>query len=95
VYEALEHAYLAQLYCPEDEPTRHPLNTLDFEFERRKINIKALREELFLEVMEYYPDKRAVYLQEQLQLGEMYNISNYRLLELGESQYSSDEEGEG
>jgi len=95
VYQALEHAYLAQLYCPEDEPTRHPLNTLDFEFERRKINIGALREELFLEVMHYYPDKQTQYHQEQEQLGGMYNIANYRLLEPGESQYSSDEEGEG
>ena len=29
----------------EDEPVRGPLDTSDFEFERRKINIKALREE--------------------------------------------------
>ena len=36
---------LAQLYCPDDEPTRQPLDTSDFEFERRKINTRALREE--------------------------------------------------
>merc|ERR1719277_1796498 len=48
VANALQHGYLAQLHCPEDEPTRPPLDTSDFEFERRKINIKALREELFL-----------------------------------------------
>merc|ERR1711972_670566 len=65
VAQALQHAYLAQLYCPEDEPTRPPLDTSDFEFERRKINIKALREELFLEVMHYYPGKQEQYLREQ------------------------------
>lgn len=92
VIEALQCSYLAQLYCPEDEPVRPPLDTSDFEFERRKINIKALREELFLEAIRYYPDKRAQYLNEQHQLGETYNIAKCRLLEAGESQYSSEEE---
>eukprot|EP00439_Symbiodinium_sp_Y106_P030992 s1927_g3.t1 len=45
VTEALTLSYVSQLYCPEDEPVRGPLDTSDFEFERRKINIKALREE--------------------------------------------------
>jgi len=89
---ALGHAYLAQLSCPEDEPTRVPLDTSDFEFERRKITIKALREELFLEAMRYYPDKWKQYLDEQQMHGHMYNIADYRLLAPGESQYSSDEE---
>jgi len=95
VAQALQHAYLAQLYCPEDEPTRAPLDTSDFEFERRKINVKALREELFLEVMHYYPDKKDLYIAEQHQMGLTYTIGNYRLLAPGESQYSSDEEDEG
>jgi len=94
VGQGLMHSYLAQLYCPEDEPVRPPLDTNDFEFERRKINSKALREELFLEVMHYYPEKRERYLQEQEQLASRYTIDNYRLLEQGESQYSSDEEDE-
>ena len=33
-----------QLQAPQDEPVRGPLDTSDFEFERRKINIRALRE---------------------------------------------------
>jgi len=85
VSQALQHSYLAQLYCPEDEPVRLPLDTSDFEFERRRININALREELFLEVMHYYPEKREQYLQEQVTLGQMYNVANYRLLAPGES----------
>eukprot|EP00929_Paragymnodinium_shiwhaense_P012843 TRINITY_DN120731_c0_g1_i1.p1 TRINITY_DN120731_c0_g1~~TRINITY_DN120731_c0_g1_i1.p1 ORF type:complete len:405 (+),score=96.07 TRINITY_DN120731_c0_g1_i1:98-1312(+) len=92
VSQALRHSYCADLYCPEDEPVRPPLDTEDFEFERRKIDIKALREELFLEAMRYYPEKREQYLAEQRQLGQSYDISQYRLLNPGETQYSSDEE---
>ena len=55
VAQALQHAYLAQLYCPEDELVQTPLDILDFEFDRRRINISALREELFLEAMYYHP----------------------------------------
>jgi len=94
VSECLQHEYLERLYCPEDEPVRPPLDTADFEFERRKINIDSLREEMFLEVMSYYPQKKEQYMQEQMKIGQVYNIANYRLLAPGESQYSSDEEGE-
>jgi len=93
VAQALQHAYLEQLSCPDDEPIRAPLDTSDFEFERRKITIKALREELFLEAMRYYSDKWEQYLNEQRELGDMYNIADYRLLAPGETQYSSDEDG--
>jgi serine/threonine protein kinase len=94
VEQALQLPYLSQLFCPEDEPTRPPLDTSDFEFERRKITSEALREELFLEAMQYYPDKLQRYLEEQMQGPTRYNIGNYRLLTPGESQYSSDEEGD-
>jgi len=35
VADALQHPYLAQLHCPEDEPVRASLDKSDFEFERR------------------------------------------------------------
>merc|ERR1712151_272432 len=95
VPEALQHEYLAQLYYPEDEPVRPPLDTSDFEFERRQINTKSLREELFLEVLQYYPEKRKRYLQEQIRLGQMYNAADFRLLAPGESQYSSEDDPAG
>eukprot|EP00435_Cladocopium_sp_Y103_P069292 s636_g33.t1 len=57
VTEALTLSYVSQLYCPEDEPVRGPLDTSDFEFERRKINIRALREELWLEVLTHPANK--------------------------------------
>eukprot|EP00931_Biecheleriopsis_adriatica_P078520 TRINITY_DN51979_c0_g1_i1.p1 TRINITY_DN51979_c0_g1~~TRINITY_DN51979_c0_g1_i1.p1 ORF type:complete len:404 (-),score=96.17 TRINITY_DN51979_c0_g1_i1:121-1332(-) len=94
VTEALKLSYVSQLYCPEDEPVRNALDTSEFEFERRKINIKALREELFLEVLHYYPEKKQQYQAEQQSTGDTYNVSSYRLLAPGEPQYSSEEEEE-
>lgn len=93
ISDALPHDYLAQLYCPDDEPTRLPLDTSEFEFERRKINIKALREELFLESLRYNPEQEQQYMREASG-GEIYDISKFRLLHPGESQYSSEEEVE-
>jgi len=90
---ALQHSYLSGLHCPEDEPIRGPLDASEFEFERRKINMDALRREIFLEVLNYYPaEKRQQFLDEQ-QNGKALNISDYRLLNPGESQYDDDEEG--
>jgi len=90
---ALAHKYLEDLACPEDEPVSEPLDTSDFEFERRKVTVKALREELFLEALRYYPDKWNQHFSEPGVTGSMHNISDYRLLAPGEVQYSSDEEG--
>lgn len=90
VAEALMHPYLENLHCPEDEPVRGPLDTSDFEFERRKITTAALREEIFREALRYYPDLLCKLGEEELD----HNISEYRLLVPGESQYSSDEDVE-
>ena len=38
VNEALQHEYLKELYCPEDEPTRKPINPKEFEFEHVPLN---------------------------------------------------------
>lgn len=92
VEQALQHAYLAQLHCPEDEPSRPPLELADFEFERRKIDMEALRQEIFLEALRYYPDKRERYFEEQIRTGNLYSVMDFRLLAVGESQYTSDEE---
>jgi len=94
VDQVLQHSYLAQLHCPEDEPTRFPLEMSDFEFERRKIDMVALREEIFLEALRYHPQKREQYFEDQIRTGKVYSIVDYRLLEPGESQYTSDEEGD-
>lgn len=90
--DALQHEYLATLHCPEDEPTRLALDTSDFEFERRKVTCAALREEIFREALQYYPELLQQHAEEQA-LGERgQSISQFRLLSPGESQISSDEE---
>ena len=93
VEEAIMHPYLDKLHCPEDEPTRDALDTTDFEFERRKITLPALREEIFREALEHHPNIKEQYEQE-LRAGreKPHDITQYRLLVPGESQYSSDEE---
>jgi len=91
VQQALELKYLEQLHCVDDEPASPPLDMADFEFERRKIDVTALREEIFLEALRYHPHLRERYLQEQAAAGRSYNIMDYRLLAPGESQY--DDEG--
>lgn len=94
VYDAIKHSYLEKLHCPEDEPTREPLDTSDFEFERRKITAAALREEIFREALWCYPELLARFDQELRDSGVFCDITGYRLLVPGESQYSSDEDAE-
>jgi len=91
--KTLDHPYLALLHCPEDEPIRSPLDVGDFEFERRKIDMDALREEIYMEGLRYDKPRQEQYLAEARRKGRVYNIADYRLLAPGESQYSSDEEG--
>mmetsp|Transcript_63192 Transcript_63192/g.175240 ORF Transcript_63192/g.175240 Transcript_63192/m.175240 type:complete len:402 (-) Transcript_63192:156-1361(-) len=92
VQEAIQNTYLEQLHCPEDEPTREPLDTSDFEFERRKITAGALREEIFREALFYYPDLLEQFDKEVEESGARHDICRYRLLVPGESQYSSDDD---
>ncbi|CAJ1457794.1 unnamed protein product [Effrenium voratum] len=91
VEQALALRYLEQLHCPEDEPSSSSIDLNDFEFERRKIDLAALREEIFLEALRYHPDVQQRYLQEQADNGMAYDISRYRLLAPGESQYDEEE----
>jgi mitogen-activated protein kinase 1/3/mitogen-activated protein kinase 6 len=92
VFEAIQQPYLEKLHCPEDEPTRDALDTSDFEFERRKITAAALREEIFREALYYYPDLLRQFDEDLRETGSYYDITQYRLLVPGESQYSSDED---
>lgn len=94
VDQALELSYLSELHCPDDEPIRCPLETGEFEFERRKIDMSVLRQEIFLEALTYNPERKASYCEQQLSLGKAFEIQKYRLLEPGESQYTSDDEEE-
>ncbi len=40
---ALKHEYLKGLHIEEDEPTRGPINPLEFEFEKHKLNGEQLK----------------------------------------------------
>mmetsp|Transcript_16777 Transcript_16777/g.43337 ORF Transcript_16777/g.43337 Transcript_16777/m.43337 type:complete len:403 (+) Transcript_16777:109-1317(+) len=95
VFDAIQHSYLEKLHCPEDEPMREPLDTSDFEFERRKITAAALREEIFREALYYYPQLLAQFDQDVATHGNNYNVSEYPLLAPGDSLCSSDESSDG
>merc|ERR1740129_717269 len=56
VEAALQHPYLQELHCPEDEPTPAPLGTADFEFEHQDMSSKELRQDLFREILQYHPE---------------------------------------
>merc|ERR1711878_182214 len=87
VSEAIQHCYLEKLHCPEDEPTREPLDTTDFEFERRNITAIALREEIFREALYYYPDLLDQFDRELLESGRVHDVTKFRLLVPGETQH--------
>merc|ERR1712039_222405 len=86
VNTAIENEYIDTLHCPDDEPIRDPLDTADFEFERRKVTVGAIREELFQETLQYYPGL----LTKAKESGMNYDVSQYRLLVPGETLDSSD-----
>ena len=43
VGQALKHEYLKGLHIEEDEPTREPINPLEFEFEKHRLNGEQLK----------------------------------------------------
>jgi len=94
VQPALESPYFERLHCPEDEPTRRPLKVSDFEFERRKIDMHSLREEIYTEGLRYDDKKKKAHKLDRKQKGKVYNIADYPMLEPGESQYDTDEDSE-
>lgn len=89
-FDGIQHPYLDKLHCMEDEPMRGPLDTTDFEFERRKINSFVLREEIFRETLQYYPDLLQQFHEDEQQHGRRHDIEQYRLLQRGESLDASD-----
>jgi len=91
---ALADPYLEMLHCPEDEPSRDPLDNLDFEFERRKVTTNVLREEIFWEVLIFYPNLLQQFDRNRDEKGTRFDICKCRPLLPGECQYSSDEEDE-
>lgn len=57
VEHALAHPYLAELYCPEDEPTSEPMSEFEFEFERLDLNKEQIKDCIYEEIlMHHFPD---------------------------------------
>lgn len=57
VEEALDHPYLSQLHCPEDEPTTEHVSPFDFDFEIYDLKREDYKELLYEEVMLYHSDE--------------------------------------
>ena len=52
--QCLEHPYLEELNCPEDEPERGPVIKFDFEFERLFLPISDLKDLIYEEILLYH-----------------------------------------
>lgn len=81
VEEALQHPYLEELYCPEDEPTRDPINPIEFEFENVDLNKEQLKDMIYEEALLYhFNDFKDEYLKKvnnnQSILKHIYNNEN-------------------
>lgn len=93
VAAALTHAYLEKLHCAEDEPSRAPLDSADFEFERRRITAATLRGEIFREALFGHPELLAQFDKERRKKGCKHSVMDCRLMNPGEQQGSSEDEG--
>lgn len=54
VQDALKHPYLEELYCPEDEPIREPIKSIEFEFEHIDLNKEQLKDMIYEETLLYH-----------------------------------------
>lgn len=62
VESALQHPFLSDLYCPEDEPIREPLDPLDFAFEQMGLNKEQIKDCIYEEILMYhFPEVRTKY----------------------------------
>jgi len=60
IEEALKHAYLKQLSCPEDEPTTEPVSAFDFDFEKYSLSKEDFKDFIYEEIMLYHSDEAAL-----------------------------------
>lgn len=56
VEDALNHPFLAELHCPEDEPTTEPVSAFDFDFEIYDLQNTDYKELLYDEIMLYHSE---------------------------------------
>jgi len=56
--QALAHPYLDSKHIEEDEPTRSPINPIEFEFEDHKLNGEQLKDLIYEEILLYHFPER-------------------------------------
>jgi len=56
VEEALAHPYLKDLHFPDDEPTRAPVSSMEFEFEKHHLSLQQLKDLVYEEILMYHFD---------------------------------------
>jgi mitogen-activated protein kinase 1/3/mitogen-activated protein kinase 6 len=85
VNQAIQHAYVQDLYCPEDEPVLPgELPSSPFEFERRRTGAEGLRAEVYDEMLQMCtPEQRERYYRKHPRP----DITRYPALREGESVY--------
>ena len=63
VQQALEHPYLADLFCPEDEPSSPPLPEGEFEFEGLDLNKEQIKDCIYEEILlHHFKEFRKAYV---------------------------------
>ena len=68
--EALEHSYLKELHCPEDELIKDVVSNLEFEFEKYPLSLQQLKDLVYEELLLYhFEDFRKGYFK-MVQAGE-------------------------
>ncbi|CAG9332948.1 unnamed protein product [Blepharisma stoltei] len=93
INEALEHPYLETLHYPEDEPVRSPVSGFDFEFERRVLNIRELKDLIYDEILLYhFPQKRQEYESAKLEYSLKLRVPNHRASSSGPNDDSEGDE---
>lgn len=70
IQEALQHPFLKELYCPEDEPIRGPLKEFEFEFEKVNLNKEQIKDLIYEEILLYHFPEFKKWYDESLDSGK-------------------------
>lgn len=63
VDQALEHPYLSDLFCPDDEPTSKPMPDGEFEFEGLELNKEQIKDCIYEEILlHHFPEFKKQYM---------------------------------
>jgi mitogen-activated protein kinase 1/3 len=54
VHQALEHPFMSELHCSDDEPIRSRFDLFDFEFEKYDLAGEQLKDVIYDEIMLYH-----------------------------------------